>query len=358
MKRTLITCLLAATTALAQAPAKTSTEQQPSSSGAVQSQPAVPPSLLKRDGTGEVAPNETVLTIRGICPAQTGVATKPTVPSTSECVTTMTKEQFENMLNALNSNHQVVTPEARRNLANTYVELLTFAEAAKAQGIENSPTYAEVMRVLRLRTLASLYESEMEDQLRNQARQEVETYYQQNISKYEGAKLSRIFIPKNMPDPQATAEQKQAFQKKAAQVADDIQARAAKGEDADKLEKEAYNSLGINTAPPSTNMNMVKRGMFPAKLEQEIFSHKAGEVFRTDETSGYMIYRVENRDPLPLDSVRDQILKQIVLDKMSAKNKELTAPVHAELNDQYFGTPAPAAPHPAAPPTLKNQPPK
>jgi hypothetical protein len=353
MKRTLITCLLAATTALAQAPAESSKQQQQPSGSATQSQPAGPPSLLKRDEKpAEVAPNQAVLTIRGICPAPTGVANKPTVPSTSECVTTLTKEQFDNMVNSLNSNHQVVTPDARRKLADNYVELLVFSEAGKAADIENSPAYAEVMRILRMRTLASLYESNLEEQLKNQSRQEVEAYYQQNLSKYEGAKISRIFIPKNLPDPKTTEEQKQAFQKKAAQVADDIQARAAKGEDTDKLQKEAFTSLDLNTPPPSTKMNTVRHGMFPAKLEQEVFSHKAGEVFRTDETSGYMIYRVENRDPLPLDSVRDQILNQIVRTKVEEKNKELMSPVHAELNDQYFGPATPVAPRPAAPPTL------
>lgn len=84
--------------------------------------------------------------------------------------------------------------------------------------------------------------------------------------------------------------------------------------------------------------------MFPPKLEQEIFSHKAGEVFRSDDGNGYMIYRVESQQPSPLDSVKAEIIREITRRKMEEKIKELTAPVHADFNESYFGPPAPAEP--------------
>jgi len=347
MTRSLIICILLAVTAAAQKPQNPPAKQAPAAPAATPSpSPAGkpgPPSLLKRDEKpAEVPPNEPVISIRGLCPAQKEVATNNKVPSTAECTMSITKEQFDNLVKAFNSNNQPITQAQRRGLAEKYVELLVFSEAAESAGVENTPTYAEVMRVLRLKTLGDLYLNQLSEQYRNPPEQEIEAYYQANQQKYEAAKLTRIYLPKNDPDPKATAEQKQDFEKKIQPLSDDIQARAAKGEDMAKLQKDAYTSLGITATPPNTDLSLARHGMFPPKLDQEIFSHKAGEVFRSDDATGYMIYRVDSRQTSPLESVKAEISQQIFRQKMEAKTKELNAPVHAEYDDKYFGPPTPA----------------
>ena len=349
MTRSLIICILLAITAAAQKPQSTPSKQAPAAPAATPSPSpaghAAPPSLMKREEKpAEVPPNQPVISIKGLCPADTNVATNNKVPSTADCSISVTKEQFDNLLKSFNTTNQPVTPAQRRGLAEKYVELLVFSEAGKAAGVENTPTYAEVMRVLRLKTLGDLYLNQLAEQYRNPPEQEIEAYYQANQQKYEAAKLSRIYLPKNDPDPKATAEQKQNFEKKVQQVADDIQARAAKGEDMAKLQKEAYTSLGITAAPPNTELSQARHGTFPPKLDQEIFSHKAGEVFRSDDPSGYMIYRVDSRQTSPLESVKAEISQQLFRQKMEAKTKELQAPVHAQYDDNYFGPPAPKGP--------------
>ena len=345
MMRSLIISLLAGTAVLAQGPGKAAPKQSPSQAAPAQSKPAAPPSLLKREVTpATVAPDETVLTIRGICPAATGAASQAAVPATKDCVTTVTKQQFDNLINAFNPNNQPIQPGARRQLGQAYVEILTLSEAARAAGVENTPAFTEVMRVLRMKTLTDLYRTQLAEQFRNPSQEEIESFYKSNEAKYEGAKLSRIYLPKSSPDPQATTEQKEAFQKKAQPLADEIQARAAKGEAIDKLQKEAYVTLGITAPPPSTDLNTTRRGIFPPKLDQEIFAHKAGEVFRSDDVNGYMIYRVENRQAIPLETVKEEITRDLSRRKMDDKMKELTTPVHADFNDSYFGPPAAAGP--------------
>ena len=349
MTRSLIICILLAVTAAAQKPQNPPAKQAPAAPAATPSpSPAGhpgPPSLLKRDEKpAEVPPNQPVISIRGLCPAQPDIATNTKVPSTAECTISITKEQFDNLVKAFNSTNQPITQAQRRSLAEKYVELLVFSEAAQSAGVENTPTYAEVMRVLRLKTLGDLYLNQLAEQYRNPPEQEIEAYYQANQQKYEAAKLSRIYLPKNDPDPKATPEQKQDFEKKIQPLSDDIQARAAKGEDMAKLQKDAYTSLGITAAPPTTDLSLARHGMFPPKLEQEIFSHKAGEVFRSDDASGYMIYRVDSHQTSPLESVKAEISQQIFRQKMEAKTKELNAPVHAEYDDKYFGPPAKAGP--------------
>jgi PPIC-type PPIASE domain len=356
MIRRLIICILIASAALAQTPKK----QKPASPAATPTAAptasptpqATPPSLLKRDEKpAELPPDAQVISVRGLCPAETSPAITNAVPSTKDCAITVNKQQFDNLVKSFNTNNQAVTPAQRRSLGEKYVELLVFSEAAKAAGVENTPTYVEVMRVLRLKTLGDLYLNQLAEQYRNPSQQEIEAYYQANQQKYEGVKLSRIYVPKNNPDPQATAEKKQEFQKKVQQVVDDIQARAAKGEEMSKLQKDAYVALGITAAPPSTDLSMTRHGTFPPKIDQEIFSHKAGEVFRSDDANGYMFYRVESRQTSPLESVKTEISQQIYRQKMEAKTKELNSPVHADYDEKYFGPPiAPTPPGQPMPP--------
>lgn len=355
MMRILITCLITATTAMAQAQSKASPKPTPTPA-ATQTNPASgAPTLHTRDELPPpIPPEQTIITVHGLCASETGAANKAAVPTTQDCVIKVTKGQFDNLLNAFNPSNQPVPQASRRKLAEAYVDLLIFAEAAKAAGVENTPAYQEVMRVLRLKTMGDLYRNQLAEQFRNPSPEEIEAYYKENESKFEGAKLSRIFLPKNDPNPKATEEQKQQYQKKVLQVADDFQARAAKGEEMAKLQKEAYTSLGISAPPPNTDLSLARRGAFPAKLEQDIFSHKAGEVFRSEDGSGYLIYRVENRQPIPLDSVKDEITRQLGRTKMEQKTKELTAPVHADLDEAYFGPPAPGVP--AGQPPVPNRP--
>src|SRR6476661_6589017 len=341
MIRRLIICIFIASTALAQTPG--ATKKQGAATKAPSASPtptpkATPPSLLKRDEQpAELPPNTPVISIKGLCPAENNPAMSSKVPSNADCSMTMTKQQFDNLVKAFNTNNQTVSQAQRRNLGQSYVDLLIFSEAAKAAGIENTPAFIEVMRVLRMKTLGDLYRNQLAEQYRNPSKQEIEDYYKANQDKYEGAKLSRIFIPTNDPDPQATAEKKAEYQKKAPQVADDIQARAAKGEDMSKLQKDAYTALAIAATPPTTDLGLARHGAFPPKIEQEVFSHKAGEVFRSDEATGHMIYRVDGKQTSPLETVKAEITQQIFRQKMEAKTKELNSAVHTEYDEKYFG---------------------
>ena len=342
MTRILIFCLLAGSMSMAQSPAPGPRKKPPAQPAAAPSQPT-PPALLKHEDAAPVPPDQPVLTVHGVCPADTKAATQAAVPAANQCSVQVTKADFDKLLGAFSGNAPV-TPAQRRQMGQAYVDLLTFSEAAKAAGVETNPAFQEVMRVMRLKTMSDFYRNLLTEEYRNPSQQEIEAYYQANAAKFEGAKLGRIYLPRNNPDPQATAEQKEAYQKKVQQLADDIQARAAKGEPVEKLQKEAYTTLGISSPPPGTDLNTARRGVFPPKLDQEIFSHKAGDVFRSDDGNGYMIYRVEDRQPLPLATVKEEITREIGRRKLEEKIKELTAPVHADYNESYFGPPPPATP--------------
>jgi len=348
MMRILITSLLAVATVMP--PAQSQSGQKPTLSPAQtpasQGTPSALPTLKQpQDRAADIPPNHPVITIKGLCLADEAPATKSTVPSTKDCTVDVTKEQFDKLLKAFNPNSQAVTQAQLRQVGQSYVELLIFSEAGKAAGIQDTPTFAEVMRVLRLKTLGDLYRNELAEKYRTPPDAEIEAYYKANEAKFQSAKLNRIYVPKNDTDPKATEAQKQAYPAKAKQVADDMQARAAKGEAVDKLQKEAYTTLGITQTPPNTEMTNVRHGVLPASIDQEIFSHKAGDVFRSEDSNGFVIYHLETLQTMPLDSaVKQEISREIFRKKMDDKFKELTGPVKASYDEGYFGPPTPPAP--------------
>src|SRR4051812_18884119 len=176
MIRRLIICVFIASTALAQTPGATkkpgSTATKAPEASPTPTPQATPPSLLKHDETVPDLPPETpVISIKGLCPAEDKPAISNKVPSTSDCGMVVTKQQFDNLVKAFNANNQNITTAQRRNLGQSYVELLVFSEAAKAAGVENTPAFLEVMRVLRMKTAGDLYRNQLAEQYRNPSEQ-------------------------------------------------------------------------------------------------------------------------------------------------------------------------------------------
>src|SRR5947209_7870511 len=120
--------------------------------GAVQQQ-QIPNSTSGNAATlpASVKPDDPVITIRGICrkePGQTG--------NHSDCETIVTREQFEKLLAAVATTGQTVPLSGRQQFAQTYAELLAFAEAARSSGTESSPEFRDLMDLIRVRTLAEI----------------------------------------------------------------------------------------------------------------------------------------------------------------------------------------------------------
>jgi parvulin-like peptidyl-prolyl isomerase len=229
----------------------------------------------------------------------------------------------------------------RRNLAQAYAELLAYAQAADKAGLEKDPKFTELMRLLRLRTLADFYRRTLEEKYRHPSDQEIQNYYDQNLPKYEEIKLSRIFIPAKNP----ANSDKDDWEKKAQQTANDLRERAAKGEDLEKLQKEAYTTLGLTISPPSTTVGTRRRGMLTPDEEKELFALKPGDVSKVEqEPAGYIIYKVESKQTLPLAQVKDEISRELFRQKMEAQMKAVNANIKTEFNDKYFGAASAAPP--------------
>ncbi len=337
LARTLMVCLIAGGLAAAQPkPAAKPATGQPTP-GTTPARTDQAPSLQKREE--QVPPDQPVITLHGLCEDSAK-------GSGAGCETKVTREQFEALVQAFNPSHQTITPVMRRNLAQAYVDLLTFAQAAEKAGIENSSNFKEVMRVLRLRTLSDLYGRSLEDQYRNPPANEIEKYYQDHLADFQNMKLRRVYVPRFDPTGKTTAaDQKAAFEAKAAKVAEEMYTRAAKGDDMEQLQKDAYAAMEIKSNAPSTDMGAIRKGALPVETDKALSALSPGGVYKATDPTSYVIYKLEAREQLPVDRVKEEISRTLERTNIESKKKEVSSSVKADLDEKYFGPPgAPSTP--------------
>jgi PPIC-type PPIASE domain len=303
----------------------------------------------------DVGANETVITVHGFCPDP--------AKSGAECTTVISKEQFEKIMAAVNQTNAPMPPPAIRNLAERYVQIMAFASQAEKLGLDKDPKFQELMRIVRINSLAEAYHRSMEEKYRSPSDADVQAYYDKNITRFEQVKLARVFIPR--VNPKAPTGGIDDFAQRAQKLADSMRERAAKGEDLDKLQQEAYHTLGLN--PPSLNTDVGTRrrgsGTLPPNVENDVFALKSGEVTRVEpEPSGFQFYKLQGRDTLTLAQVKSEIVAAIRKGELEASTKSVMDPIHTDLNETYFGPrsagtplaiPPPRSPqyHPPAPAT-------
>jgi hypothetical protein len=314
-----------------------STKLQASPSPAPHASPTKPGDQASEQNKAAEAlpPSTPVITLNGLCDDHRS-------SSSSGCTKTITKADFDKLLNMVMPAAQQSQPAMRRNIAQKYVELMAINEAAKQAGVENSQEFA----LLRMRALSEAYQRVLDEQFRNPPASEIEAYYKEHNGDFVALTLHRIYIPKGEPSGKGTPEEKEAFTKKAAAVADELRDRAAKGEDVDTLQKEAYTKLALPITPPSTQLGPVRKNTLPTALDKELFALNPGGIYKADDPTAFVIYKADKKETLGMDAVKDEIARTLHRQKMEEKLKQINASVKAEYNDTYFG-PATTAAAPA-----------
>ncbi len=318
IRAVLTTCILAVGSLLAHAQYPGPPRQAP---------PATP--LQPSVSTDQVPPDAAVISVYGICPPGKG----GTQDNSDSCVITITRQQFEAMLAVMNITNQNYSPAALRGIAQSYVQLMTLADAGQKAGLEQDPRFEEMLKIMRVRAMAEMYRHALDEKFSAPSPESIQAYYTENIGKYEQLKIDRVFIP--LADPKKPQE-RVAFEKKARQKAEEIRERAAKGEDMNALQAEAYKSLGL-ASPPATDLGGKRKGTFPPGLEKDIFALKPAEITKVEtDLSGFSFYKVRSREPVPLEFVKAEIIHEMYQKNMDATLKSVTSRVHSELNEQFF----------------------
>lgn len=330
----------------ASAPAGTAASQSGKSTSNSPSKPISGDEASKSSGNVSAGsdPTRPVITVQGICEGSKGQANS----DRNACVTTVRREKFESLMNALNPVGGAVSVKRRQTLAQAYAEAVVLENAARNAGIEDTDEFQQMMAWSRLQVAAQLYRRKLEEEYRTPAQEEVDAYYQRHLASYERVQISRVLVPRDKPEGDAE------FDKKALEAANAARKRIAKGEDLKEVERDTYALLGISSPPP-VNLGKYGRANFTDKEGQDVFSLKAGEVSQIEvEPRSYVIYKVQARETLTEEAVKAEISQQIFTEKFKDAIKAVRDAAPTEFDEQYFGAGINA---PLVPPPMPDTPP-
>src|SRR6266446_6402335 len=297
----------------------------------------------------KVAPDDTVITLKGFCADATQQG--------DACKTVISRAQFEKLAESLQPG---MSPAVRRQLATAYSRMLRMSTAAEKRGLDKAPKFEEKMNFARMQVLSGELSSTLQEDSRNVTDGDIDDYYKKNEASYEQATFARIFVPRtkqivnpvirpkagtkagakasttartNQPPTEA---QKKASEEAMTKLAAGLRARAAKGEDADTLQKEAYAAAGLPGNAPSTKMEKVRRTTLPAN-HQAVMDLKPGDVSEviSDPNSGHYIYKLVSKETLSVDTVKAEIRSTISSQRYRDSMQGFQGNV--DLNDAYFG---------------------
>jgi hypothetical protein len=306
--------------------------------------PAPPTAVeAKSPDASTLAPDTAVITIQGVCDHPSADKS-----AAADCKIVVTRAEFDAIINAIGSN---MPATARRQLATRYGGALVMAQKAHDMGLDQGPKFEEMMKLKRLEIAMQLVTQAVQQKASEVSDKEIEDYYNKNVASYEEASFERLFIPRNKqldtPKVKLSAAENQKRQDDGAaemkKEADTLRARAVAGEDFTKLQLEAYTVAGLKSTPPTQKLNKARRNSLPP-AQASVFDLKAGEVSPViTDMSGYFVYKLVDKDALPLTQVHDEIFGSLKSEKVQEAMQALQHSGTPELNDGYFG-PADAAP--------------
>lgn len=290
-----------------------------------------------------VAPGTPVITIAGLCD-------KPLASKAADCKTVVTRAEFEQLVETV---APTIAPPARKQLATQYGMALVMVHKAHQMGLDQGPKFQELMRVARIGVLTKELNQSLQDEASHVSDQEIEAYYHSNDAAFQEVELQRVFVPrskqvaggKEKPADDAAKKQEQESEDAMKKLADGLRTRAAAGEDFDKLQDEAIAASEMKGKPP-TKLGKVRRTSLPPD-QAAIFNLKPGQTSELISTpNGYLVYKVGEKDTLPLDKVQAEISSTLRSQRMQDALEKIQQSATPELNDKYFAE-APATAPPA-----------
>lgn len=289
-----------------------------------------------------------VITIKGLCNDNGATA----AASTSGCQTVITRAEFEKLADALQPN---MPPTVRQRLAGAYPRMLLMAHEAQKRGLEKDPHFQEMMQFARLQVLNQELNKNLQEEAAKVPDKDIADYYKENTAAYERATLLRIFIPKRKQleppkegaKPADTKAQDQAAEDVMTKEAEALRARAAAGEDFEKLQKEAFEAAAIKGGAPSVNLEKMRRTNLPSS-QAAAYELKTGEVSQViSDPGGHYIFKMVSKEVLPLEQVKDEIRTTLQNQRYKDALQGIQQSTTTELNEAYFGSAASANPSPA-----------
>jgi PPIC-type PPIASE domain len=280
-----------------------------------------------RDG-GKIPPDAPVVILERPCD-QPRKGTRQ-----SDCKSVVTRAEIDSLLDVLQPN---ATPEAQRQFAVDYARLVAASEAAKRRHLDADPAVAKQVQMQQelvyMQVLANTLYRQIEAEASNVPIPEIENYYSEHQLEFEQGELRRLVVPKQISTPGAPPLDASILKTKA----EELQARAAAGEDFNKLQQSAYEDLGIKGATSSTKLGMMRRANLSAE-ESKVFDLDLGQVTQVlDSPSAFLVLKLETKKLLSLEDAKAEIIPFLQRERARQEIRDATESGKAQFNLQYLG---------------------
>jgi len=303
----------------------------------------------KPASVSKVAPNAAVLTINGLCSklaTQPGV--KPAATSAhAACQTAVSREQFEKLVIALMPE---MSPQTKRQFANSYPRLLVMAHEAQTRGLDKGTRFEQILAFARLQILSQELVRDFKEEAAKVPENDIADYYRSNAAAFEQVTVERIFVParKQMDAsseklPGDTQAQQKAAADEMTKEAEALRVRAAAGEDFTRLQQEAYDAAGFKTSAAPSAAQKLRRTQLAAS-QVSVFDLKPGEVSPVfSDSTGNYIFKLVSKGQQPLTEVRAEIRSTLQTQRLHAMMDRVDHSFTTDVNQAYFENKKPKA---------------
>jgi len=271
------------------------------------------------------------------------------------CETVVTREQFEEMVSAVNPK---MTPKERREFAENYARLLALSREAERRGLTRDPRVEAMLKYARMTALASAMSKELYREAQNPSDAAVEKYFRQNQAFFVRYKFERIFVPrekqgrtvnvdpaKDLEAQLATPSSDPSEEMKA--LADTVHQQALAGEQFAALQERVFDVAGIKTL---SDVKMeLEPGQVP-KSQNAAFDLKVGEISAVlPDTTGFYIYKLVGRETPTLKEARQEVVLRMQNHTVNEALQNIAEYGKTKINEDYFNKYEPPTPNPNEP---------
>ena len=268
---------------------------------------------------------------------------------TESCKSVITREEFEELVNAINP--RMIKLE-RHQLAQNYAKMLALENEALRDGLDKKPEMQALLRYVRASALGGGAYRQVVREAADNSPKQVEEFYKANQASYERYTLQRLVIPlvKQQRDAKslesvADADNASASAGEMKALAEKMHARATAGEDFGALQKEIFQQSGIQ-GDPNVEVSDVMRGTLSAEQNQ-VFDLAPGAVSPViSDATGYFVYKLVSKRTPTFDAVSEQVAIEMSNKRSTAELKRIE---NVKVNEAYFEKYDPPAPNPNEP---------
>lgn len=251
----------------------------------------------------------------------------------------VTAKEFDDFIGDLPPQVQMMAQgPAKRMVADELVKVKLLAQEAEKRGLEKSPKFQRQMQLMKEQLLASEVANSEQQSVDDAA---IKKYYDEHPAEFEQVKARHILIRSGVPASTQPGAKPVTDEEAKAKI-EAVRKRIVDGkEDFAKVAKEVSDDK--HSGEEGGELGTFGHGMMVPQFEQAAFALKPGEISQPVKTQfGYHLIEVEEKTKQPFDQVKDELKQKLGPEKVDQLVNELKKKNKVELNEKYFGPPAPA----------------